>query len=239
MPEQPYNPLDKRQLGESVANELERRQIVPLGSLTPFEGAGVYALYYDGPLAAYAELRQAGRPIYVGKAIPSGGRKGMFQVEAPPGQALFSRLSKHAESIRRGHGLDIGHFTCRYLVVDDIWIPLGETLLITKWRPPWNSPLDGFGNNDPGSGRYQGERSIWDTIHPGRPWAQYLRVRGDARELLETWRPGDDVPIPERIATPEVDDRGRRRRTRAAPDLPLDEPLVAESPPDDEPPDST
>jgi hypothetical protein len=55
--------------------------------------------------------------------------------------------------------------------VDDIWIPLGESLLIAKFTPPWNQYLDGFGNHDPGSGRYKQQRSLWDVVHPGRPWA--------------------------------------------------------------------
>ncbi|MBA3946362.1 MAG: Eco29kI family restriction endonuclease, partial [Herpetosiphonaceae bacterium] len=38
----------------------------------------------------------------------------------------------------------------------------------------WNVVADGFGNNDPGSGREKGRRSMWDTIHPGRRWATAL-----------------------------------------------------------------
>jgi len=30
---------------------------------------------------------------------------------------------------------------------------------------------DGFGNHDPGSGRYNQKRSVWDQVHPGRSWA--------------------------------------------------------------------
>lgn len=46
-----------------------------------------------------------------------------------------------------------------------------EAALIKLNRPLWNSSLDGFGNHDPGKGRYEQARSDWDVIHPGRPWA--------------------------------------------------------------------
>ena len=32
----------------------------------------------------------------------------------------------------------------------------------------WNSLVDGFGNHDPGAGRYKGLRPRWDVLHPGR-----------------------------------------------------------------------
>jgi Eco29kI-like restriction endonuclease len=84
-------------------------------------------------------------------------------------------LREHAASIQQATNLSLGDFTCRYLVVDDIWIPLAESLLISMFIPLWNSSLDGFGNHDPGAGRYNQQRSPWDEIHPGRSWAARLR----------------------------------------------------------------
>jgi hypothetical protein len=46
-----------------------------------------------------------------------------------------------------------------------------EAALIKLNRPLWNTAMDGFGNHDPGSGRYAQAKSDWDVIHPGRPWA--------------------------------------------------------------------
>jgi len=69
------------------------------------------------------------------------------------------------------------------LVVDDIWIPLGESLLIEKTRPLWNIVLDGFGNHDPGSGRYNQQQSAWDIIHPGRKWAKKLQEGKPEEEI--------------------------------------------------------
>jgi hypothetical protein len=47
-------------------------------------------------------------------------------------------------------------------------------VLIRRHSPVWNSLVDGFGNHDPGSGRHAGVRSQWDTLHPGRLWADRL-----------------------------------------------------------------
>jgi hypothetical protein len=44
--------------------------------------------------------------------------------------------------------------------------------LIKLNQPLWNVAIDGFGNHDPGRGRYEQAKSDWDVIHPGRPWAE-------------------------------------------------------------------
>ena len=85
---------------------------------------------------------------------------------------LFKRLKEHASCIDQARNLKLSDFSCRFLVVDDIWIPLGESLLIEKHAPIWNMIIDGFGNHDPGKGRYKQQRSVWDTIHEGRMWAE-------------------------------------------------------------------
>jgi len=72
----------------------------------------------------------------------------------------------------------------RFLVVDDIWIPLGESLLIAKFTPIWNTLIDGFGNHDPGRGRYEGMRPRWDVLHPGRAWAEKCQPRKETAEQI-------------------------------------------------------
>ena len=174
---EPYNPLDKRHLGENVADALLRGEPRRLDRLTAFGGAGIYVIYYTGNFPLYAPLSERntdGRfelPLYVGKAVPPGARKGGLGLDIDPGTALFSRLKEHAKSIDQAENLRLADFYCRFLVVDDIWISLGESLLIAKFSPLWNQWLDGFGNHDPGKGRYNQERSRWDTLHPGRPFA--------------------------------------------------------------------
>jgi hypothetical protein len=179
--ESPYNPLDKKNLGISVADALLARPVQALPPEEQFNGAGIYAIYYTGVFPAYRAVAEANRdgqfkiPIYVGKAVPAGARKGGFGLDAPPGSVLYKRLCEHAESIKSIRNLSSGSFFCRYLVVDDIWIPLGEALLIGMFNPVWNKLIDGFGNHDPGKGRYNQQRSPWDVLHPGRPWAGRLR----------------------------------------------------------------
>lgn len=174
----PYNPLSKIHLGESVARALILQPVVTLPPPERFSGAGIYAIYYTGrhPLYSSDALENAKdcrRPIYVGKAIPPGARMGGVGLGEEPGSVLFARLREHADSILRANeSLSLLDFRCRYLVVDDIWIPLGESLLIQQTRPLWNEILDGFGNHDPGKGRYNQKKSAWDVVHPGRPWAE-------------------------------------------------------------------
>jgi hypothetical protein len=88
---------------------------------------------------------------------------------------LHSRLEEHTRSIQATSNLRIEDFLCRFLVVTLLWITMAERFLIEHYQPIWNVCLDGFGIHDPGSGRYQGEISWWDALHPGRSWA--VRVR--------------------------------------------------------------
>ena len=170
--------MDKANLGKSVKDALFERCVTGLPPEAPFEGAGIYAIYYVGGLRFYsriAERNAEGKwdlPIYVGKAIPPGSRRGLLRLDEPPGNALYNRLREHGESIDHANNLDLSDFRCRYLISDDIWIPLGETLVITSTRPVWNLYLDGFGLHDPGKGRRKQQRSFWDTVHPGRTWAE-------------------------------------------------------------------
>ena len=189
--ETPFNPLDKKNLGTSVADALLTSPRHPLPPKEKFIAAGVYAIYYRGDFPLYKKLavyNKSGKgkndiPIYVGKAIPSGARKGGSIDELSPGTVLWSRLAEHADSIKELEVLHINDFFCRYLAVDDIWIPLGESLLIRKFNPLWNVALDGYGNHDPGKGRYQQQMSQWDVLHPGRSWARKLQP-GKSKEAI-------------------------------------------------------
>jgi hypothetical protein len=129
-------------------------------------------------------MGQFKQSIYVGKAVPAGARKGGFGLGANPGKVLFRRLNEHAESIRSTKNLKLDDFHCRYLVTDDIWIPLAEAMLIDLFKPVWNKLIDGFGNHDPGKGRYEQQRAPWDTLHPGRAWAEKVKPGKDKKQLL-------------------------------------------------------
>jgi hypothetical protein len=192
---EPFNPLDKKNLGERVAEYMLSAEVEPLPP-EPFLGAGIYAIYYSGSFPLYRNVAAGNRngkyrsPIYVGKAVPAGARKGGFGTDADPGPVLYRRLCEHAETIMQAKdSIAIADFHCRYLVVDDIWIPLAEALLIDMFAPLWNTTLDGFGNHDPGSGRHNQQKSPWDVLHPGRQWATKLRDnRQSAAEIEERLR---------------------------------------------------
>ena len=175
----PFNPLDKRNLGQSVFVALTQQPFVPMVDIKPFKGAGVYAVYYTGSDVLYKGIEPVyanqERPIYVGKAVPTGARKGNLGLDAEPGLVLYNRLKEHSESIIAADNLRIEDFRCRFLAVDDIWIPLAESLLITTYSPLWNVIIEGFGNHDPGKGRVNQQKSVWDVLHPGRTWATKLR----------------------------------------------------------------
>lgn len=180
MTDEPYNPLDKLSLARSIETKLLERPAEPLAAISGVVGAGVYAIYYVGKFAAYKRLADASRggefdlPIYVGKAIPKGGRKGGLTKDASVGRSLLERLGQHRESIAQAKNLDLKDFFVRHLVVEDIWIPLGENMLIETFKPVWNRAIDGFGNKDPGRRRATQHKSPWDVLHPGRDFAVKL-----------------------------------------------------------------
>ncbi len=169
----PYNPLSKLNLARSIEGEILSRELLELGHLGTFQGAGIYALYYSGDLEFYRPLRESlstdkPTPIYVGKAIPKGGRTGGLRTAELRTTALSSRLRKHAKSISAAPNLRVADFLTRFLVVDDVWIFLGENMLIERYQPVWNKVIAGFGNNPLGSGRKNQRVSLWDILHPGR-----------------------------------------------------------------------
>lgn len=186
----PYNPLDLESLGQSLIKELERRPAQPLEQLTTFAGSGIYALFYVGSAEPYAKLGAFNRthdcalPIYVGRAKEPGSRQGLNPFEPVKQPLLWSRVRQHRSSIEQVENLDASDFRVSALVCMPIWIPLAEAVAIRKYRPLWNSFLQGFGIHAPGRGRKAQERSQWDELHPGRPFAADLRPNQQARVLL-------------------------------------------------------
>ena len=189
-----------------------------MGPLPPgkkFLGAGIYAIYYTGRFKPYRRVAEQNRnnkfeqPIYVGKAVPPGARKGGFGLSTAPGPALFKRLNEHKSSIAAAENLKVGDFFCRYLVSDDIWIPLGESLLNESFQPLWNILIEGFGIHTPGKGRKKQVRSKWDTLHPGRGLASDLppnpTTSAELEQMIADFFAGRVVPTisPEEAVTEE------------------------------------
>lgn len=186
-----YNPVDKRNLAEGIVRRIATYAAHPLPPDERFLGAGVYLLYYIGKAPVYAEIakRNVGGkfrcPVYVGKADPKGTRKGSA-LEATPGAALFDRLKNHADRIKATENLRVEDFYFRFVVLDHVWIRLGEAGLIDHYRPLWNAMLDGFGSKIPGKFRQSQKRSAWDTIHPGKGWPELLSTgKHEANTLLQ------------------------------------------------------
>jgi hypothetical protein len=193
-----YNPLDKDHLAESIVREFFKGALHPLPPSESFAGAGIYALYYRGDFALYRQISESmtrflasqpglaleqPTPLYIGKSDPPGSRKGSFDEEAteegeeeaqevlsskPKHRRLHERLRQHATSISLTNNLKIQDFHCRYMLVDEVWVALGEARLVDWFRPVWNVLIEGFGSKVEGGGRATTARSVWDILHPGR-----------------------------------------------------------------------
>lgn len=196
-----YNPLDYGNLTKSCVEELMRRGPFTLPLEERFIGAGVYALFYNGDHPIYQAVRSqnAERPIYVGKAVPPGARKGTKQKTRS--RALYNRIAEHVRSIEAAENLRIEDFVCRYLVVTPLWITMAERFLLEHYQPVWNVIIEGFGIHAPGSGRHAGEISWWDALHPGRSFASNLRqtrtvemAEQRLREFFAGQRPAEIPP---------------------------------------------
>ena len=164
---------------------------MPLTSSVEVEGPGVYALLYTGAFDVYGPISGKDQPIYVGKAIPPGSRKGTDALDSSA-PALRARLRTHARSIESVHNLTLSDFSCRCLPVVPVWITLAERFLVEHYGPIWNKSLDGFGNNDQGK-RRNTKASWWDTLHPGRTWANKLdrsHVPNDAKDRVRQYFDG-------------------------------------------------
>jgi len=156
----------------------------PVHTLPPpesFLGTGVYAIYYTGKNPAYKKYAELNRlsysyPIYVGKAVPKGWRQArVSDNQLDQSKELISRLREHSRSIGIAQGLELQDFMCRFVIFEGTssdMISTIEAALIKLNLPLWNTAVDGFGNHDPGSGRYEQAKSDWDVIHPGRAWAE-------------------------------------------------------------------
>lgn len=165
----------------------------PIQQLPPTErfiGSGVYALYYHGDFVTYSKIAQINRrncelPIYVGKALPAGWRTARVNITETAN--IYNRLREHFRSIEQANNLLAKDFSCRFMILDEPEADLVGTIearLIRKFTPLWNVAIDGFGNHDPGSGRYNQAKSEWDIIHPGRKWADKLIGEASSMEAV-------------------------------------------------------
>ena len=200
-PKHVFDPTSPKVIGEVVARTLLLQDKEALAAVVTqsFYGAGVYALYYRGSFDCYAPISGKDHPIYVGKADPAA-------MHAPTAEAqgtrLHTRLKDHHRSISNAENLNLANFDCRYLVVRSAWVETAEDLLIDWFKPVWNNQMKvcyGFGKHGDSAGTRKNERSPWDTIHPGRPWAKsdsntpnrrsVAQIRADIAEHFKKFPP--------------------------------------------------
>ena len=160
--------------------------------INEFQGTGVYGLYYYGDFPQYIPLsekniKEASIPIYIGKAVPSGWRTGRKIISSS--NELYRRIKEHMRSIANSKNLNIQDFYYKFVIltetVSDLIVPF-EAELIRRYQPLWNTVIDGFGNHDPGKGRYYQAISEWDTLHPGRHWVKKLKGEGKSIDTIKS-----------------------------------------------------
>ena len=156
---------------------------VPLADTQKSYGSGIYALYYRGPFVHYAPIRGSETPIYVGKAEPE---RPTAETPASQGIRLSRRLQDHKGTIQgvESEGtLLLADFEQRSLVIQSGWQSAAEEYLIGLFRPIWNKETKicyGFGKHGDAAETRTNKRSPWDTLHPGRAWANHPKL-SDAR----------------------------------------------------------
>ena len=184
-PESIFDPSDPNTSGRVVALTLVAQTKHPLAKIPEFYGAGVYAIYYRGNFGPYAPLKGVDHPIYVGKADPD---NQAAKDAVSQGTKLSRRLNEHARSIGKAVStLDIDDFDCRFLIVQTGFQKSAEDYLINFFKPIWNSETKicfGLGKHGDSSETRVNKRSPWDTMHPGREWADATTDNQKSQETI-------------------------------------------------------
>lgn len=162
--------------------QLERSPVHLFDPMEEISGNGVYAIYYQGNGSIYYDIKihfpnKLKSPIYVGKAVPRGWRSA--RQDDGNSSNLQKRLEEHAKSIIQAENLWLPDFYFKYITLNADLITAVEAEAIRTFRPLWNSAIEGFGNHNVGRNRLGQQRSDWDTIHPGRPWAADMEGPAD------------------------------------------------------------
>lgn len=180
-----FDPTDPNTAGRIVALTLVAQNRHPCSDIPDFYGAGVYAIYYKGNFPPYSPLSGTDHPIYVGKADPE---SQSAKDAVNQGTKLSTRLNEHAKSIRKATStLSIDDFECRFLIVQTGFQKSAEDYLINFFKPIWNSETKicfGLGKHGDSSETRGNKRSPWDTLHPGREWAESSTENQKAPDLI-------------------------------------------------------
>ena len=179
-----FNPFKSEVISELVG-VFEARELIALPPEHAGLGSGVYALYYMGDFKHYESLpNREIIPLYVGKAVIPGGRKGSGNTKEISRNFIVRRLLEHSRTIGETKNLNLEDFKCRWLTVVPHFVGSAEAILIDHYRPIWNCLVSGFGIHTPGAGRRKQAKSDWDTLHPGRSFATGLPVGNNLKEIV-------------------------------------------------------
>ena len=166
----PIEPSIESNIVETFVQALDWQPVALMETLAPFFGKGIYAIYYNGTFQVYESITKQNIPIYVGKTIH------VYRGDSDDGstntRSLYYRLIEHSSRIKNTMNLEIAHFGCKYLVLNDIWPILTHKQLIRKYKPHWNAIIKGFSNHHPGQRRHASVTE-WDAIHPCRNKTQF------------------------------------------------------------------
>ena len=184
-PSSMFDPSNPKIIGRFVALAMVAQQRHPLSEVPTVYGAGVYAIYYRGSFPLYAPWSGTEHPLYVGQAAPAD-RNARTPTEQGP--RLSARLKTHRKNVGKATTtLDVNDFEYRSLVVQSGWETAAEDYLIQLFRPLWNSEtsiLYGLGKHGDDADTRGNKRSPWDTLHPGRKFAE--RTKEDAKSISRT-----------------------------------------------------
>lgn len=175
-PTQVFDPSQPDVAGHIVAMALVAQARHSLTDVRRFYGSGAYALYYNGDFPAYQPLVRSEQPIYVGKAKA---QEPSAKDAVSQGTALYERLIlDHAKNIGKAQStLNLDDFECRFLVVQTGFETAAEDYLIRLFTPIWNNETGichGLGKHGDLATTRANRRSPWDTLHPGRSWADAI-----------------------------------------------------------------
>jgi hypothetical protein len=186
LPKMIFNPSDPSFVAQCIGLALLAQPRYELSGIPQIYGSGIYAIYYKGDFKAYEAISGAEHPIYVGKATPSSPDADSPKAQGP---SLVSRLSEHARSIERANNINLKDFECRFLVISSGWQESAETFLKHLYAPIWNKETEvcyGIGKHGDSATTRANNRSPWDTLHTGRPWAEAtIKDQRSVEEIVE------------------------------------------------------
>ncbi|AEG49665.1 Restriction endonuclease, type II, Eco29kI [Sphingobium chlorophenolicum L-1] len=182
-----FDPSNPKVVGRFVSLALVAQQRHPLSEIPRFYGSGIYAIYYKGSFPPYAPISGSETPIYVGQAAPAVNNA---RTPLEQGARLCMRLSDHRKNIGTATTtLDLTDFEFRSLVVQSGWETAAEDYMIHLFRPIWNSEtniLYGLGKHGDDAKTRANKRSPWDTMHPGRKWAEASKEDARSPDTIKT-----------------------------------------------------